>query len=792
MATIDLKKTIKGLSFFTRNLKFFGGKQKTGDQFVFDQRGAIRITDKQITRKNGEIVKIRGVQDAGGSSMVITRPSSGMTIDASHAMDSYHSWPYAAIKPIADEIAGIEWKFYKVVNKKPKEIDEHEIIDFLETVNETQTGPEFKHLLACHLELTGNAYILLDGVKNATDKPTAMHLLDPGKVQIILDKTTYPYKVTKYKFTYDGRFFYYEPHEILQIRYPNPSNQHMGLGTVQGAAEWIDNDNNATEFLRQFFLNGAQIGVTFETDMTSEEQLQELLDAFKEQHAGVHNAYKTMALPKGVKRTDSGVKFDDIGYDTISDTNRDKILAAFRVPKTIVGAAESIPRANAETADYIFARRTIKPKMILITSFLNHFLIPRFAPDIFLSFEDPVTEDKVQTSQLMKNSVNGLPVMTANEAREEYLNMEPVEGGDKLLAPNNYAPAGEVDTIQLPATSGEEPKKSKRSKAGYMPIHFKKTRTQFSKSFEMRETMSSLLSKRIIDVITSIKKKKIHEMNNQEYDTVVLKEKSERVSKYSERMKEELRRLNAGQKREVMENLETAIKTAKAVNPKKLFDKQKWVNFTIDGMTPIAADLFTKEAKAALELIDAPGLDVQNTPAAKTAIDRAMSLMAESYNQDTVDILQSKLEEGLAQGYGVSELGDLITDIYDWKDQYAAERVALTESNRITNEAGKIAWKETGLVKEITWITSGRDNVCPLCQAQDGKTISIEDNFFDKGDLIEGTDGEVSTADYSDIGGPPMHPNCHCGIKPVYIPTEELAAPKRDELDEAIEDLQHA
>jgi hypothetical protein len=49
------------------------------------------------------------------------------------------------------------------------------------------------------------------------------------------------------------------------------------------------------------------------------------------------------------------------------------------VSKTILGTAESdTNRATAETADYVFSKRTIKPKMELVLSYLNEFLVPRY------------------------------------------------------------------------------------------------------------------------------------------------------------------------------------------------------------------------------------------------------------------------------------------------------------------------------------------------------------------------------------------------------------------------------
>ena len=63
------------------------------------------------------------------------------------------------------------------------------------------------------------------------------------------------------------------------------------------------------------------------------------------------------------------------------------ILAGFRVGKTILGTAESdTNRATAETADYVFAKRTIKPLMQMIVSYLNEFLVPRYGDDVYLGF----------------------------------------------------------------------------------------------------------------------------------------------------------------------------------------------------------------------------------------------------------------------------------------------------------------------------------------------------------------------------------------------------------------------
>jgi capsid portal protein len=95
-------------------------------------------------------------------------------------------------------------------------------------------------------------------------------------------------------------------------------------------------------------------------------------------YGGVENAHKIPVMPKGVKLEHTGVTHKDMDFGDLAETTRDRILAGFRVSKTILGTAESdTNRATAETADYVFSKRTIKPRVELFISFLNAALTPR-------------------------------------------------------------------------------------------------------------------------------------------------------------------------------------------------------------------------------------------------------------------------------------------------------------------------------------------------------------------------------------------------------------------------------
>ena len=122
------------------------------------------------------------------------------------------------------------------------------------------TGIELKYVTVAHLELTGNCYWLLDGVKRRHRRSRArIYPLNPGRVRVKLNKSSFPYKLDHYEFTIDGKVFRFEPYQILHMKYPDPSDPFVGIGIPQTIPVWIDSDNYAMEYNRKFFLNGAQL-----------------------------------------------------------------------------------------------------------------------------------------------------------------------------------------------------------------------------------------------------------------------------------------------------------------------------------------------------------------------------------------------------------------------------------------------------------------------------------------------------------------------------------------------------
>jgi HK97 family phage portal protein len=694
----------------------------------------------------------------GDDPLAIYAPSNSGNVNAKRAVEAYIGIPFAMIRAIQDEIANIEWKVYRINSKGENvELPEHELLDLLYGVNDYQTGVEFKHILAGHLELVGNFYGLMLGqsgqpVKNAKEKPTQLHILNPGSVKVIKDKSQFPWRLSRYDYTLEGSIYHFAPYQILHIKFPNPNDNFEGIGTLQAVAEWVDLDHYVVDHNRKFFLRGARKSGVIETEMTGEDQLETLSKSWNEKHSGTQNAWGTPVLPKGVHFVDDKMAIKDMDFKNLCDEAFQHLAMCFRVSHTILGTAESdTNRATAETADYVFAKRTIKPKMTLICSYINEFLTPRFGEDIYVGFDDPTPEDKNFRIQEMQATVGSQPVLSANEARERYIGEGPVKGGDSVMVGASMMPLGSPQ----PKDDNENPAPGKSA------VKYHKSR--YARNAEVRQSMAKSLGDAAAKIFAKIKNKKITEMSADELQ-VVIKKRDGRVDDNMEIVANAIRKLNKGQKKEVLENLKSKVK---AVNFEDIFNFKKWLGATIDVMTPLMKEIGRTEGRLAGEMLDKPGIDVIANDTYANALKHAINLFSTSYQQTTLDALKQQLEEGTKVGEGIVDLTKRVQTIYDWSDTARAEKVARTEVFRVSNSANKEAWKQSG-AKKLEWFTSKKDNVCELCQEMDGKIIDINDNFFDKGDTFSAGD-ETMTFGYDDVGAPPLHPACGCFCRPAEI-----------------------
>jgi len=402
------------------------------------------------------------------------------------------SWVYACVSVISDEVAAIKLHLYKRTKGGAEEIFEHPLLDLLYKVNNFTTKFDHFWLTQQYLELTGEAPWLLE--KHGSEI-TGIYLLRPDKLTVKFDKEKtvggYLYEVSPM------RKLPLEPEEVIFIKYPNPFRPLRGRGTLEAVAQTVDLDTYAEKWNLNFFYNAARPDIILSTDKgLTDQQIKRIRDQWQKKFRGVSKAFKLAILEGGLKVDRLQLSQRDMDFLNQMKFSRDKILSVFRVPKTAIGITEDVNRANAEATDYVFALRTIRPKMQRIVEQLNEFLVPFFGDDLYLDFTDPVPENLDVKLREYENSLkNGW--RSINEVRE-LEGLPPIENGDAPMLPLALVPVG-------------GPKKTKVLVGGLVPVgkvkKNRKVKEEYSEkviALRARKNRKSTVDKKIKETLKEI------------------------------------------------------------------------------------------------------------------------------------------------------------------------------------------------------------------------------------------------------------------------------------------------
>jgi SPP1 gp7 family putative phage head morphogenesis protein len=151
----------------------------------------------------------------------------------------------------------------------------------------------------------------------------------------------------------------------------------------------------------------------------------------------------------------------------------------------------------------------------------------------------------------------------------------------------------------------------------------------------------------------------------------------------------------------------------------------------------------------------------------RDAINTALIAYAKKYrnewlfkiNRSTRDYVEQAVSNWLLSGDPLKELvRSLSNPDVGMFTKMRAERIAVTEVTRLFAQANKIAFEESGVVDEFTWMTVQDELVCEICDANDGKQFPLQN-----------MDSMI-----------PAHVNCRCWGQPVV---------NMDKIEQQFEDI---
>lgn len=645
-------------------------------------------------------------------------------------------WVFIAVDKVAKAVSAVRFKVmqYKA-NGDDREVFNGPLVDFLENPARDLTGKDFIYLDTAYKELTGNAFWERDGRYLSPLIPTCIRPVMSGA------------RVTGYKYQ-DGPVERTIPlSKVLHDRYIDPRKPHWGVGKLAKISRWVDTSSYANEFLRLFFVNGAQFGGFITTEEETEERIKLIKAGLANEHTGVENAHKIAVLPKGSDFKEATASMNDMQFRELDDDYRDKILSAFGVPKTLVGFTTEVNRASAEASEYIFAKYTIKPVVEDFVEFLNTTVVPLYdsSGKLYFSYDEFVPENMEMKLKEREIALNKQPYMTVNEVRAS-VGLPPVAGGDVVYGSPLQVPLGEPQASPdlLPSPSDDEDDQEPKKAAP--------ARVRFA---EKKERFVDDLAKRVAEVASQH-----HDPDAEAHKAFV-----GRVEAHEKLVADKVRDFNGRQERQVLEDL---VRITKAVAKGDLFDMDGEVSILVDFISPLLKGLVIEQALEEFAAQGYPGSFDTEKASIPRIVDLAARRLAKSYNNTTAKLLKQALNEGIQGGEDIRQLTDRVRSVYEFSNTYRAEAVAKTETFYIANEASREAYRQSGVVQSVRWYTAEDELVCPFCGPQNGKIIGINEVFFKKGEVLEAS-GQKLKLNYRTIDVPPLHTNCRCFIRPEGI-----------------------
>lgn len=403
------------------------------------------------------------------------------SLDSASAAEYYShfkGWVYAAIRPIAQRIAGqtihvgrvtsqrvpgtkaYELKqslpgCYKSLGDRIEPLDSHPILDLLNDPNDLMVAWSLVYNLIAGLELAGRGYWWLthDGNRRVI-MPLPAHWVRGAD------------RKSKYQTWYVQPPGLAEPQavpaeEIIYFYYPDPSDPYASRSPLQAAANAVLTDEAIQGSQRNAFDRGLTPKIILTAGRLEDEaggpgmrpvltpaQRKQLVNAMKTAHAGWGKWEEPAIIDGLIERIDVlGRTVAEMDFQNSGEITKSRIFKAFGTNPIITGEVEGANRASSTVAEEHFCSMTVNPKIELISQTLTGWLNPMFRRGnerLVVWIEKCRAHDPEFMLRAMGvGRKNG--DVSGNEFRRNILNLPDIDGGDEY-APPVTAPAGFAST----------------------------------------------------------------------------------------------------------------------------------------------------------------------------------------------------------------------------------------------------------------------------------------------------------------------------------------------------------
>jgi len=604
-------------------------------------------------------------------------------------------------------------------------IDKHPFLELINKPSPYMTRYDMMRYMSIHEDLTGNAYMLYDSAGKEFNKRkiNRIQIMLPQDVTITTSPKTY---IEKYTYRVNGVDHDFPPEQVTHFKDLSPIDMVYGTSPLKSLKYILKSDSFSNRWNYNFFKNGASIGTILEHENTlTDEVKRRLIAAFSANHKGAEKSHKTIILDGGLKVKEMEKKHRDMEFSEMQDKYRDKIIAAYRVPKILIAQYEGGSLAEAETAENVFAEFVIKPKLARFCQTLTLDLLPHFdnTGKLKVRYEDPVKANKEFEEKKLNDGINKW--ITINE-RRELEGLENVEGGDVIYQALNLVPLGTESIVEeevVEEVVEEKPEETEEDKK------------------------KALIRKKIKNL-------------SQEFKDTYAQKFILMHGKNEERFMSKLHGVFRDQQKDVLAKLEVhkTYKYTKSLAD-DVFNKKKWIKKFNEIFTPVLTSILVENADDASTLF---GLGVTLTGSdliVQQAVKKQVLKFAQEVNNTTKDHIRKELSEGLGSGEGIPDLSKRMKKIFKQAATYRTNAIARTETTKASNKGAIITYKESDVVDKKEWLATFDERTRTDHAVANGQVVGVDEEFLVGGERLEYPAAPTGSA--SNVI------NCRCTVLPV-------------------------
>lgn len=481
----------------------------------------------------------------------------------------------------------------------------------------------------------------------------------------------------------------YTDREVMALSLDiNPYMLLDGYSPSVAAKRWATVDDYMVDYQAGFFKNGAIPAGQFIVTASTVKEFDEIVDELQKHHRGAGKNNNVMYTHRPVDPVGGKALNPSVEWVPFSQSNNELSLKEifdqaervrdmdFGVPAEIKGYLQNSNYASATTAEHMFDKYVIKPKLVQIWSDFTHELdriTGGLGCVISFSFEPTALADEQKVF---------------NEAKK-------VQFETYLSALNaGFSPEDAIEALGLPD------------------------------EFEKLGGLPEQATEEIVEAEKSVKSPKTKAVEPEE-NPASAASTNPGVEKAA---------------RETMQKqIDEVIYGVDGSATRDLLD-ENLAKQILDALAPSIEISGTQQYSSALAALIAAGFPIPEgtaysiSPELLTRYHTYLEKVAKSYNAETATSIRRVVEQGAVEGWNNVELADKLRDIMD-TDEWRVQRLARTETHRAAGLASLDAMNEiqndSGVKFKKTWkVNPNTPNHCDYCLSMDGKSEALDTPFI--------------------------------------------------------------